>query len=77
VVQVVCDASPARAKAVADETGAATITTDPIATITRPDVDAVIIASPDATHTPLCWPALPRANRCYAKSLCRNRHPNA
>ncbi len=52
-VQVVCDASPARAKAVADETGAAAITTDPIATITRADVDAVIIASPDATHAPL------------------------
>lgn len=52
-VQVVCDAFADRARAVADETGAADVATDPVAVIARADVDAVIIASPDSTHTPL------------------------
>ena len=57
-LQVLCDASPERAKAVAEETGAADIATDPLAVITRPDVDAVLIASPDETHADLTIAAL-------------------
>ena len=52
-LQVVCDASDARARSVADETGAVHVSADPVETIQRPDVDAVIIASPDPTHAPL------------------------
>ena len=52
-LQVVCDASEARARAIADETGAAHVLTDPLATIRRADVDAVLIASPDDTHAEL------------------------
>jgi myo-inositol 2-dehydrogenase / D-chiro-inositol 1-dehydrogenase len=52
-LQVICDAAADRAKTIADETGAAHITTDPMATITRADVDAIIISSPDPTHAPL------------------------
>lgn len=51
-LQVVCDMDAARAKAVADLYGAE-VATDPSAVITRDDVDAVIIASPDFTHAPL------------------------
>ncbi len=53
VLQVVCDASAARARAIAEETGALHVTSDPIATILRSDVDAVLIASPDDTHADL------------------------
>lgn len=53
VLQVVCDISKERARAVADEYGAVDISTDPSAAIARDDVDAVIIASPDETHAPL------------------------
>jgi myo-inositol 2-dehydrogenase/D-chiro-inositol 1-dehydrogenase len=52
-LQVVCDASLDRARAVADEFGAADVATDPDQTILRGDVDAVLIASPDHTHAPL------------------------
>lgn len=52
-LQVVCDASEFRARAIADEVGAAHVATDPVATIARSDVDAVIIASPDSTHARL------------------------
>ncbi|MEZ5931006.1 MAG: Gfo/Idh/MocA family oxidoreductase [Alphaproteobacteria bacterium] len=58
VLQVVCDASEARAREVADATGAANIATDPEAVIRRDDVDAVLIASPDQTHAPLTLAAL-------------------
>ena len=57
-LQVVCDAAAERARAVAEETGAAHTATDPFAVITRPDVDAVLIASPDETHAPLTVAAL-------------------
>ncbi len=52
-LQVVCDASETRAREVADATSAAHISTDPLATIARADVDAVLIASPDDTHADL------------------------
>jgi myo-inositol 2-dehydrogenase/D-chiro-inositol 1-dehydrogenase len=49
-LRVICDADPARANAVAAETGAASTCSDPLAVIKNADVDAVLIASPDATH---------------------------
>ncbi|WP_138472036.1 Gfo/Idh/MocA family oxidoreductase [Poseidonocella sp. HB161398] len=52
-LQVICDASAERAKAVAEAHGAADMATDPEAVIARKDVDAVLIASPDETHAPL------------------------
>ncbi|ESW92698.1 Gfo/Idh/MocA family oxidoreductase [Mesorhizobium sp. C280B] len=57
-LQVVCDASPERARTVAQEHGAGDVTTDPVATIRRGDVDAVVIASPDDTHAPLSLAAI-------------------
>ncbi|SMX43093.1 Gfo/Idh/MocA family oxidoreductase [Maliponia aquimaris] len=53
VLQVVCDMDAARARAVADQLGAADAASDPQAVIARADVDAVIVASPDFTHAPL------------------------
>ena len=52
-LQVVCDMDVARAERVADALGAQDVASDPEAVIARTDVDAVIIASPDFTHTPL------------------------
>jgi len=52
-LQVVCDMNVERAKSVAEKTGAADVATDAEAVITRPDVDAVVIASPDFTHASL------------------------
>jgi myo-inositol 2-dehydrogenase/D-chiro-inositol 1-dehydrogenase len=52
-LQVICDASSERAKAIADRHGIRDVATDPAAAIARSDVDAVVIASPDPTHTPL------------------------
>jgi myo-inositol 2-dehydrogenase/D-chiro-inositol 1-dehydrogenase len=46
----VCDADAARAAAVARETGVRRVIADPMALIGDPEVDAVLIASPDATH---------------------------
>lgn len=51
-VQVVCDASEPRARGLAEAVGAE-VTTDAEAAIARPDVDAVVVASPDFTHAPL------------------------
>lgn len=53
VLQAVCDADAARARSVVDETGAAEALTDPLAVISSAAIDAVLIASPDATHAPL------------------------
>jgi len=53
IVQVVCDASADRARALAAAVGAVDVAADPLAAILRADVDAVIIASPDQTHAPL------------------------
>jgi len=52
-LQVICDADAARAKAVADASGAAHVSADPLAVIADKAVDAVLIASPDHTHAPL------------------------
>jgi hypothetical protein len=52
-LQVVCDMDGARAKSVADACGALDVSSDAEGTIARDDVDAVIVASPDFTHTPL------------------------
>ena len=43
----------AKRRRLADTLGAGSVETDPLAVIARPDVDAVIIASPDPTHAPL------------------------
>ena len=49
-VGAVCDVDPGRARSVAAASGAARVVTDPLALITADDVDAVLIASSDATH---------------------------
>jgi myo-inositol 2-dehydrogenase/D-chiro-inositol 1-dehydrogenase len=51
-LHVVCDMDSARAATVARLYGAEAAT-DPTSVITRADVDAVIVASPDFTHAPL------------------------
>lgn len=53
VLQAVYDADAARAKTVADETGARSVAADAFALVRDPNVDAVLIASPDATHKAL------------------------
>ncbi len=58
VLQVVCDLSKERVRAVADECGAVDIDTNPAAAIARQDVDAVIIATPDETHASLSREAI-------------------
>lgn len=52
-LEVLCDADGARASAIADETGARNTTNNPAAVIGDPSVEAVLIASPDATHREL------------------------
>ena len=52
-LQVICDMDQARARSVADMTGAVDVSSEPEAVIGRSDVDAVIVASPDFTHAPL------------------------
>lgn len=47
------DADPARARMVADETGAGTVAGDPLAIVNDKQIDAVLIASPDGTHRDL------------------------
>ena len=49
----ICDADEARARGVADATGARHVSTDPLAAIAANEVDAVLIASPDTTHAAL------------------------
>ncbi|OHV72767.1 Gfo/Idh/MocA family oxidoreductase [Ensifer sp. LCM 4579] len=58
ILQVVCDASSERARHVAESSGATDVATDPVETIRRNDVDAVLIASPDETHAPLSLAAI-------------------
>ena len=52
-VAAISDLDAARAGAVGAETGARQVLTDPLAVIADPAVDAVIVASPDATHAAL------------------------
>ena len=49
----ICDADEARARSVADATGARHVSKDPLAAIEADHVDAVLIASPDHTHADL------------------------
>ena len=51
-LQVVCDPDEARAREVADRLGANDVASSADAVVTRRDVDAVIVASPDFTHAP-------------------------
>ena len=57
-VRVVCDVSRASAQRVAEANGLRDVETDPGATISRKDIDAVLIASPDATHAELAIAAI-------------------
>ncbi len=52
-LRAVHDADAARARNVAEETGAETVAASPLALIEDITVDAVLIASPDATHKEL------------------------
>ncbi len=52
-LQFVCDADAARAKRVAEATGAQHVASDPLAVINDKSVDAVVIAAPDSFHAPL------------------------
>ena len=65
-IQVVCDASAPRARALADAVGAADVMSDAEAAIARTDVDAVVIASPDFTHAPLSLACI----RAGKRALC-------
>jgi myo-inositol 2-dehydrogenase/D-chiro-inositol 1-dehydrogenase len=47
---IVCDADASRANAIAEETGATPYSGNPLEVIRDPVIDAVLIASPDATH---------------------------
>ncbi len=57
-LQFVCDADAKRARDVANETGAVDISSDPFSVIRDPKVDAVLVASPDATHGELTIAAI-------------------
>ena len=65
-IQVVCDASAPRARALADAVGAADVMSDAEAAIARTDVDAVVIASPHFTHAPLSLACI----RAGKRALC-------
>ena len=58
VLQIICDADAKRAEAIAEETGAIEVSSDPLAAIAGKSVDAVLIASPDATHGELTIAAI-------------------
>jgi myo-inositol 2-dehydrogenase/D-chiro-inositol 1-dehydrogenase len=57
-LHTICDASEARAKAVAEEFDVPRVMTDAYQAVTSPDIDAVVIASPDDTHAPLTIAAI-------------------
>ena len=52
-LQFICDADAARARAVAEATGAQHTAADPLAVINDTSVDAVVIAAPDQFHAAL------------------------
>jgi myo-inositol 2-dehydrogenase / D-chiro-inositol 1-dehydrogenase len=52
-LQFICDADHARAKKIADATGAANTASDAMAVINDKNVDAIVIAAPDQFHAPL------------------------
>jgi myo-inositol 2-dehydrogenase/D-chiro-inositol 1-dehydrogenase len=57
-IQAIYDADTKRAKAIADETGAAKVFADAVALIQDAGVDAVLVASPDQTHKALTLAAI-------------------
>lgn len=57
-LQIVCDADEKRAAAVAAETGAKPKSDNPLDVVADPSIDAVLIASPDATHGELTLAAI-------------------
>ena len=57
-LHAVCDASETAAEGLADRCGASVIETDGIALLSRKDVDAVVVASPDSTHAELSLAAI-------------------
>lgn len=57
-LQVICDANETRARDLGETLGAKHVLTDPMAALSRDDVDAVLIASPDDTHAALSIAAL-------------------
>ncbi|MCA0327557.1 MAG: Gfo/Idh/MocA family oxidoreductase [Proteobacteria bacterium] len=57
-LQVICDQSRERAKAVAESFDVADVATDPESVAQRADVDAIVVASPDPTHAPLSLSAI-------------------
>jgi len=75
ILQVVCDASAERARSVADAHGASDVETDPVATIRRADVDAVLIASPDETHAPLLLAAIEAGKPVLGEAPVAKRMP--
>jgi myo-inositol 2-dehydrogenase/D-chiro-inositol 1-dehydrogenase len=52
-IQAIYDTDPARAKAIAEETGARTVVADAAALIRDPAIDAILVATPDQTHKEL------------------------
>lgn len=52
-IRCIYDANAERARQIADEVGADDVASDPMGLIGDPQVDAVLIASPDATHKEL------------------------
>jgi myo-inositol 2-dehydrogenase / D-chiro-inositol 1-dehydrogenase len=57
-LHTICDASEERAKSTADLFGVRNVMTDAFKAVTNPDIDAVVIASPDDTHAPLTIAAI-------------------
>jgi myo-inositol 2-dehydrogenase/D-chiro-inositol 1-dehydrogenase len=57
-LHTICDVSEVRAKMVAEQFGAKHALTDPMQAVTSNEIDAVVIASPDETHTPLTLAAI-------------------
>lgn len=57
-LRTICDADGARAKALADELGIATATTDQMATVNDKSIDAVLVAAPDEFHKQLILASL-------------------
>ena len=58
ILQAVCDASEAAAGRVSDLFSVPKVETDGFALVSRKDVDAIVIASPDGTHADLTLAAL-------------------
>ena len=77
VLQVVCDADEARARSIADETGAIHAASDPMAAIADASVDAVLIASRMRPMGRSPSQPLRPESQCCARSRWRRRRMNA